>query len=262
MNRLQDRVAFVSGGARGIGEAIVRAFHAEGAKVVVADVRVDRASVVAESLGDRAMALALDVTDETSWRESIAAAVARFGSLDVMVNNAGVAEGGPIAETTLDSWQRVIDVNQTGVFLGLRAAIEPMTTSGGGSIINISSMDGMVAAPRIIAYVASKWAVRGMTKVAAMELAPRNIRVNSIHPGHVLTELGSSERVPQEVIDEMITAHVKRFAPMQRPGTTAEIAALALFLASDESSYSTGSEFVADGGFTAGYPAPGSPDPF
>jgi len=133
MNRLQDRVAFVSGGARGIGEAIVRAFHAEGAKVVVADVRVDQATVVAESLGDRAMALALDVTDETSWRESIAAAVARFGSLDVMVNNAGVAEGGPIAETTLDSWQRVIDVNQTGVFLGLRAAIETIRSQRPGS---------------------------------------------------------------------------------------------------------------------------------
>jgi len=262
MNRLQDRVALVSGGARGIGEAIVRAFHAEGAKVVIGDLRVEQANALADELGARVRAVRLDVTDEQSWADVIGAAVAEFGSLDVLVNNAGVAEGGPIAGTSLDGWQRVIDVNQTGVFLGLRAAIAPMTDSGGGSIINISSMDGLVAAPRIIAYVASKWAVRGMTKVAAMELAPFNIRVNSIHPGHILTELGSSDRVPQAVIDEMITAHVARFAPMQRPGTTAEIASLALFLASDESSYSTGSEFVADGGFTAGYPAPGSPDPF
>ena len=262
MNRLEGRVALVSGGARGIGEAIVRAFHAEGAKVVIGDLLVDRAASLAYELGDSVRALRLDVTDERSWADVVDETVSAFGSLDVLVNNAGVAEGGPIAETTLAGWQRVIDVNQTGVFLGLRSVIAPMTDSGGGSIINISSMDGLVAAPRIVAYVASKWAVRGMTKVAAMELAPSNIRVNSIHPGHILTELGSSDRVPQSVLDDMITAHVARFAPMQRPGTTGEIASLAVFLASDESSYSTGSEFVADGGFTAGYPAPGSPDPF
>lgn len=262
MERLSDRVALVTGGARGIGAAIVRAFAAEGAKVVVADLRTGLAEDLAASLGDRAIAIRLDVTDEESWTAAIAGTVERFGGLDILVNNAGVAEGGPIADTTLESWRTVIDVNQTGVFLGMRAAVGPMREGGRGSIINMSSMDGMVAAPRIVAYVASKWAVRGMTKVAAMEFAPFGIRVNSIHPGHVLTELGSSERVPQEVIDSMITAHVARFAPMQRPGTVEEIASVAVFLASDESSYSTGSEFVADGGFTAGYPAPGSPDPF
>lgn len=262
MDRLQGRVAVVSGGARGIGAAIVRAFAGHGARVVIGDVRVDLAEELAISIGERVSAHRLDVTDESSWAALLATTIERHGSLDILVNNAGVAEGGPLADTTLDSWRRVIDVNQTGVFLGMRAAIAPMTASGGGSIINMSSMDGLVAAPRIISYIASKWAVRGMTKAAAMELAPHGIRVNSIHPGHVLTELGSSERVPQPVLDDMITAHVQRFAPMQRPGTVEEIAALAVFLASDESSYSTGSEFVADGGFTAGYPGAGSADPF
>lgn len=262
MGRLDGRVAFVSGGARGIGAAIVRAFVAEGASVAVGDLRSDETSALAAELRGSVLAVPLDVTDERSWEAAIALTVERLGALHVLVNNAGVAEGAPLAEMTLESWRRVIDVNQTGVFLGMRTAVAPMTDSGGGSIVNISSMDGLVAAPRIMSYVASKWAVRGMTKVAAMELAPHGIRVNSIHPGHILTQLGSSDRVPQEVLDEMITAHVRRFAPMQRPGTVEEIAALALFLASDESSYSTGSEFVADGGFTAGYPAPGSPEPF
>lgn len=262
MGRLDGRVAFVSGGARGIGAAIARAFVAEGASVMLGDLRVEQAEKLAAELGDRGACLGLDVTDERSWADAMAATVDRFGALHVLVNNAGIAEGAPLVETTLESWQRVIDVNQTGVFLGMRAAIEPMTASGGGSIINMSSMDGLTSTPRIISYIASKWAVRGMTKSAAMELAPRNIRVNSIHPGHILTELGSSDRVPQEVLDDMITAHVRRFAPMQRPGTVEEIAALALFLASAESSYSTGSEFVADGGFTAGYAGPGSPEPF
>ena len=229
---------------------------------MLGDLRVDQAEHLAAELGDRSACLGLDVTDERSCADAMAATVDRFGALHVLVNNAGIAEGAPLVETTLESWQRVIDVNQTGVFLGMRAAIEPMTASGGGSIINMSSMDGLTSTPRIISYIASKWAVRGMTKSAAMELAPRNIRVNSIHPGHILTELGSSDRVPQEVLDDMITAHVRRFAPMQRPGTVEEIAALALFLASAESSYSTGSEFVADGGFTAGYAGPGSPEPF
>ena len=262
MERLNGRVAFVSGGARGIGAAIVSAFIAEGARVVVGDVRVELANESVAKFGDSAFAVPLDVTDESSWAAAMASTMDRFGGLHILVNNAGIAEGGPLVETTLESWQRVIDVNQTGVFLGLRSAIEPMTASGGGSIINMSSMDGLTATPRIISYIASKWAVRGMTKSAAMELAPRNIRVNSIHPGHVLTELGSSDRVPQEVLDDMITTHVQRFAPMQRPGRVEEIAALAVFLASAESSYSTGSEFVADGGFTAGYAGPGSPEPF
>ena len=262
MERLNGRVAFISGGARGIGAAIARAFVAEGAAVMIGDRRAEQAAALADELGDRASSVALDVTAERDWDDALAATIDRFGGLHILVNNAGIAEGGPLAATTLDSWQRVIDVNQTGVFLGLRAAIEPMTASGGGSIINMSSMDGLTTTPRIISYIASKWAVRGMTKAAAMELAPRNIRVNSIHPGHVLTELGSSDAVPQAVLDEMITAHVQRFAPMQRPGRVEEIAALAVFLASEESSYSTGSEFVADGGFTAGYAGPGSPEPF
>lgn len=260
--KLDGRVALISGGARGLGLAMAEAFVGEGARVMIADVLDDEAAGAAQRLGNGAAWVHLEVTDETEWDRAVTATVERFGHLDVLVNNAGTAEGAPLWEMSAESYRRVIDVNQVGVFLGMKAVVAAMTAAGRGSIINISSMDGLVGVPRIISYVASKWAVRGMTKVAAMELAPFNIRVNSIHPGHILTELGSSDRVPQAVIDEMITAHVARFAPMQRPGTTAEIASLALFLASDESSYSTGSEFVADGGFTAGYPAPGSPDPF
>jgi 3alpha(or 20beta)-hydroxysteroid dehydrogenase len=180
----------------------------------------------------------------------------------VLVNNAGTAEGSAFHETTLDSYRRVTEVNQTGVFLGMRAAVDPMTRAGGGSIVNISSIDGMVGSPGIISYIASKWAVRGMTKAVAMELAPRGIRVNSVHPGHVHTLLASKPGEDRRPIEEMIEKHTRRFAPMGRTGMPSEIAKLVAFLASDDSSYCTGSEFVADGGFTAGYASPGSPDPF
>jgi 3alpha(or 20beta)-hydroxysteroid dehydrogenase len=150
-------------------------------------------------------------------------------------------------------------VNQTGVFLGMRAAIEPMKAAGGGSIINISSIDGMVGMNLVVPYVASKWAVRGMTKAAAMELGPFGIRVNSIHPGFIVdTELGTEEGGDASATHALLESHTGRLAPMQRAGKPDEIARLALFLASDDSSYSTGSEFVADGGLIAGVPAPGT----
>jgi len=262
MGRLDDKVALISGGARGLGRAMAAEFVAEGARVVVGDVDLDGAGATADALGDRAVAQLLDVTSEASWAEAIVATRAAFGALHVLVNNAGTAEGAPLAETSLDSYRRVTEVNQTGVFLGMRAAIEPMTAAGGGSIVNISSIDGLVGSPRIISYIASKWAVRGMTKAAAMELAPRSIRVNSIHPGHVQTLLGSRPEQDRAQVEAMIDEHTRRFAPMGRTGEPEEIARLAAFLASDESSYCTGSEFVADGGFTAGYAAPGSPNPF
>ena len=179
----------------------------------------------------------------------------------MLVNNAGTAEGSAFADTTLESYRRVTEVNQTGVFLGMRAAIAPMTARGGGSIVNISSIEGMVASPGIISYTASKWAVRGMTKAVAMEVAHLGIRVNSIHPGHVHTMLASQPGEDRAPVREMIEAHARRHAPIGRTGTPQEIAKLAAFLASDDSSYSTGSEFVADGGFIAGYPSPGAPDP-
>lgn len=262
MGRLAGEVALISGGARGLGRAIAEAFVREGARVCVGDVRIGLAHELAGELGEFAVALELDVTDEESWLAAIERTEATFGSLTVLVNNAGLAEGAPIAETTLESYRRVTEVNQTGVFLGMKSVIPSMKRSGHGSIINMSSIDGLVGSPRIISYIASKWAVRGMTKAVAMEMGPFSIRVNSIHPGHVVTELGLPDGVEADAISAMVEDHTSRHAPMQRTGTPEEIAAMAVFLASTESSYCTGAEFVVDGGFTAGYPAPGSPDPW
>ena len=262
MARLESEVAIVTGGARGLGRAIAEVYVAEGARVCIADVRIELAQRVAEALGDSAIALELDVTDEQSWNLAIDACEQAFGSVSVLVNNAGLAEGAAIDDTTLESYRRVTEVNQTGVFLGMKSVIPAMKRVGHGSIINMSSIDGLVGSPRIISYIASKWAVRGMTKAVAMEMGPYSIRVNSIHPGHVVTELGLRDGVDPSIITAMVEEHTARHAPMQRTGTPQEIAAMAVFLASNESSYCTGAEFVVDGGFTAGYPAPGSPNPF
>ena len=262
MARLESEVAIVTGGARGLGRAIAEAYVAEGARVCIADVRIELAQRVAEALGDSVIALELDVTDEQSWNLALGACEEAFGSVSVLVNNAGLAEGAAIDDTTLESYRRVTEVHQTGVFLGMKSVIPAMKRAGHGSIINMSSIDGLVGSPRIISYIASKWAVRGMTKAVAMEMGPYSIRVNSIHPGHVVTELGLRDGVDPSIITAMVEEHTARHAPMQRTGTPQEIAAMAVFLASNESSYCTGAEFVVDGGFTAGYPAPGSPNPF
>ncbi|MYB10369.1 MAG: glucose 1-dehydrogenase [Acidimicrobiia bacterium] len=257
MGRLDNKVALVSGGARGMGQSHCRVFAAEGAKVMVADILDDEGKAVAADIGPNAVFQHLDVTSEDDWAAAIDAVTETFGRLDVLVNNAGIAEPSPLAELSLDSYRRVTEVNQTGVFLGMRAAVRPMTESGGGSIINISSIDGQVGMDNLTSYIASKWAVRGMTKTAAMELAPLGIRVNSIHPGFILTHMGSNAEVTPEEVHERLEVYSARMAPMGRAGVPEEISRLALFLASDESSYSTGSEFVSDGGFTAGYPNPG-----
>jgi len=256
VGRLDGRVALISGGARGLGRAMAEEFVAEGASVVIGDVLTAVGEETAQQLGAAARFVRLDVTSEQSWAEAVRATESAFGKLDVLVNNAGTAEGSAFADTTLESYRRVTEVNQTGVFLGMRAAVEPMRRARGGSIVNVSSIDGMVGATGIISYIASKWAVRGMTKAVAMELATDGIRVNSIHPGHVHTLLASEPGQDRAPIEAMIEAHTRRYAPMGRTGTPAEIAKLAAFLASEDSSYCTGSEFVADGGFTAGYPSP------
>ena len=257
LGRLEGKVALISGAARGMGKAEAILFADEGARVVVCDVRDDEGKAVAAGIGDAALYQHLDVTSEDDWERAIEATEGAFGRLDVLVNNAGIAEAAPLAEMTLDSYRRVTEVNQTGVFLGMRAAVEPMTRAGGGSIINISSIDGLIGMDFILSYVASKWAVRGMTKTAARELAPRGIRVNSIHPGFIYTHLAVESEEALAPTHAVLDAHTERLAPMKRTGEPEEIARLALFLASDESSYSTGSEFVADGGLTSGYPAPG-----
>ena len=257
MGRLDNKVALVSGGARGMGQSHCRLFAAEGAKVMVADILDEEGKAVAADIGSNAVYQHLDVTSEDDWDAAMEAVMENFGRLDVLVNNAGIAESAPLVNLTLESYRRVTEVNQTGVFLGMRAAIQPMTESGGGSIINISSIDGLVGMNNLTSYIASKWAVRGMTKTAAMELAPLGIRVNSIHPGFIRTHMGSSDVMSPEEVHEHLEVYSARMAPMGRAGGPEEISRLALFLASDESSYSTGSEFVADGGFTAGYPNPG-----
>ncbi len=258
MHRLEGKVALISGGARGMGLAHAKLFVEEGAQVVLCDVRDDEGKSAADELGASARYQHLDVTDEREWAAAVAFTLDAFGSLTVLVNNAGIAESAPLVEMTLESYRRVTEVNQTGVFLGMRAVITAMTDAGVGSILNISSIDGLVGMNNLTSYVASKWAVRGMTKVAAMELASLGIRVNSIHPGFIHTRIGVDDDLSVADINEFLDAHTARLAPMGRTGTPEDIARLALFLASDESSYSTGSEFVADGGLTAGYPPPGT----
>ena len=248
MGRLEGKVALVSGAARGMGRAEAELFAAEGAKVVLCDVRDAEGRSVAEAIGSAAIYQHLDVTREEEWAEAVVAATSAFGKLDVLVNNAGIAEAAPLAETTLESYRRVTEVNQTGVFLGMRAVIEAMTAAGGGSILNVSSIDGLIGMNHIISYVASKWAVRGMTKTAAIEFGRDGIRVNSVHPGGVDTPMLSGPEADSFDQEAAFAAQ-----PLPRISQPVEIARLVLFLASDESSFCTGSEFAADGGRMAGH---------
>ena len=247
MGRLDGKVAIISGAARGQGEAHARAFVAEGAQVALGDVLDDRCAAVAARLGDDAIALHLDVRDEQQWAAAVAATLERFGRLDVLVNNAGILRHAALAETTLDTYREVIDVNQIGCFLGMRAVIPAMTEGGGGSIVNTSSAVGLEGGPGVVAYAASKAAVRSMTETAAIELGPLGIRVNSIHPGGVDTEM------IRPADGELPSGPLARL-PLRRLAQPEEIAPLAVFLASDESSYCTGGAFVVDGGQTAGNP--------
>jgi 3alpha(or 20beta)-hydroxysteroid dehydrogenase len=243
--RLADKVALITGGSRGMGAAEARLFVEHGAQVAIADVLDAEGEVLAKELGPSARYIHLDVTDEQSWAACVDDVVQSFGALDVLVNNAGIASLAPIVDTTTEEYLRVVGVNQLGVFLGIRTAIPAMTTAARASIVNISSIEGIAGSPATIAYSASKFAVRGMTKVAAIELAPLGIRVNSIHPGGVRTPM------LDPIGGVNLAARVEPLIPMKRLGAPEEIALLALFLASDESSYCTGSEFVADGGITA-----------
>jgi 3alpha(or 20beta)-hydroxysteroid dehydrogenase len=258
MERLADKVTLISGAARGMGKAEAILFAAEGSKVAICDIRDDEGKTLAESIGENAVYVPLDVTSETAWQEAIAATESAFGHVTTLINNAGIAESAPFYEMSLESYQRVTNVLQTGVFLGMKSVVPSMTAAGGGSIINISSIDGLMGMDNIISYVGAKWAVRGMTKAAAREVADRNIRVNSIHPGFIYTHLAVEEEEHLAATHALLDRHTAAHAPMKRTGRPEEIAKLALFLASDDSSYSTGSEFVADGGFTSGYPAPGA----
>ena len=243
--RLDGKVALVTGGARGMGESHARKFVAEGAKVVITDVLDEDGTSVAKDLGDDALYLHHDVTDEEQWNAAVAATTDRFGRLDVLVNNAGILHLMPIAMTDVADYRRVIEVNQVGVFLGMKAVTPAMAANKSGSIINISSLAGMVGAQGHVAYCASKWAVRGMTKVAALELAPLGIRVNSIHPGLIDTPMVDAYR-EVGIADAALAA-----VPLGRMAEADDVSELALYLASDDSRYSTGSEFIVDGGMGA-----------
>jgi 3alpha(or 20beta)-hydroxysteroid dehydrogenase len=243
MGRLSGKVALVTGAANGQGAAAARRFVAEGARVVLADVDDDAGKALADELGARYQHL--DVSEEDDW----AAALDACGPVTVLVNNAGVLHFSLLHETTLADYERVIRVNQVGTFLGMRAVVPGMLEAGTGSIVNVSSVEGLAAAPLLTAYTASKFAIRGMTKVAALELASRGVRVNSVHPGVVETGLLPTALGGQPVD----LSYVAKKVPMRRVGQAAEIAELVVFLASDESSYCTGAEFVADGGVTAAH---------
>jgi 3alpha(or 20beta)-hydroxysteroid dehydrogenase len=243
---LEGKVALVTGAARGMGEAEVRRLHADGAAVVAADILDEDGKRLADSLGDRVRYLHLDVASEEQWQAAVEQTEREFGRLDVLVNNAGILRFNAITDTSLEEFRQVIDVNLVGVFLGMKTAIPAMRRAGGGSIVNISSTEGLGATLFCGAYTASKFGVRGITKVAAIEYGPEGIRANSVHPG------GMDTPMTREVMGEEGRAYVASKVPVKRMGTAEDVANLVAFLASDESSYCNGGEFVVDGGVTAG----------
>jgi 3alpha(or 20beta)-hydroxysteroid dehydrogenase len=246
VSTLAGKVAIVTGGARGMGAAEVRRLHDAGATVVAADILDDDGMQLAESLGERARYVHLDVTSEDAWLALVQAVEAEFGHLDVLVNNAGILKFNALADTPLEEFRQVLEVNLIGTFLGMKAAIPAMKRAGGGSIVNISSTEGLAGTVFCGAYTASKFGVRGITKVAAIEYGADKIRVNSVHPGGIDTPM------TRAVMDEEGRKYVgKRVAGLKRMGEADEVAGVVLFLAGDDSSYCTGAEFVVDGGVTA-----------
>lgn len=243
MTRLLDKIVIVTGGARGMGETHVRRFVEEGAKVVLTDINEEVGQKLAEELGENALFLKHDVTDEAGWQEVIEKTEAAFGPVNVLVNNAGISMSKSIFDISLEDYKKIIDVNQVSVFLGIKAVLPSMQKAEGGSIVNISSMNGIVGGA--VGYTDSKFAVRGLTKAAALQVGRLGIRVNSVHPGVIETPM---------VTEGDAVEQIKQFAkqiPMQRMAQSEEVTNMVLFLASDESSYSTGSEFIIDGGLTA-----------
>ena len=245
MTRLQNKVAIVTGGAQGQGAAIVRAFVAEGAKVVIADVAIEPGDALAAELGAEAIFVKHDVSSEVSWTAVVEATTSAFGAPTVLVNNAGILRFGSITDTTVELYEQVFRVNQLGTFLGMKAVIPSMKAAGGGSIVNASSIEGLGGMGHLVAYSATKFAIRGMTKVAAMELGSFGIRVNSVHPGMIDT--GMTREHGGELAMEFGASKVA----LKRVGLPSDVAPLYVYLASDESGYTTGAEIAVDGGATA-----------
>ena len=252
--RLEGKVAIITGAARGQGAAEARLFASEGAKVLVADVLEEEGRETADAIGEAAAFERLDVSSEKDWQRVVAAAQQRFGSLTTLVNNAGVVRYSAFEETSLDEYMSVIDVNQIGTFLGMRTVVPALTESGGGSIVNVGSIEGLRGSNGLVSYASSKWAIRGLTKVGSVEFARRGIRVNALLPGSVDTPMST----PPEGM-QVDTESLFRDRPVARVGQPDELARAALFLASDESSYVSGAELVVDGAWTAGTLTPGLP---
>ncbi|WEV72316.1 glucose 1-dehydrogenase [Bifidobacterium sp. ESL0790] len=244
-DRLNGKVALISGGASGIGLAIAKRFASEGAKVALGDINAESGEKVAAEIGDNAMFVTLDVTKEEMWEAAFKAVIEKFGKVNVVVNNAGIAIGNNIEDIPLEQWNKVVAINGTGMMLGTKHGIKNIKNYGGGSIINMSSIEGFIGEPFNLAYDFTKGGVRIMSKSAALYCAEKkyDIRVNTIHPGYIHTPMVDTH--PGLVkLEESKT-------PMGHLGQAQDIANMALFLASDESSFATGSEFVVDGGYTA-----------
>jgi len=245
---MTGRVAVITGGARGMGAHTVRRFVEAGAQVVIADLLHAEGLALADELGDAARFHRHDVASESSWQALAEATLRRLGRIDVLVNNAGVMPVGTLEQMPLAQFERALSVNLVGPFLGIQAVTPAMRRQGRGAIVNISSVDGLRGANGLGAYVSSKWGVRGLTKVAALELGPHGIRVNSVHPGGVDTQMANPGGLPRDAL-----AGHYRHVPLQRIGAPEEVARATLFLASDAASYCNGSELAVDGGAAAGF---------
>ncbi|MFJ9640106.1 SDR family NAD(P)-dependent oxidoreductase [Streptomyces sp. NPDC101178] len=257
MGKLDGRVVLVTGAARGQGEREARLFAAEGARVVVADVLVEQGEALAKELGaDTARFVRLDVGREEGWAEAVTVARDAFGKIDGLVNNAGILRFNELVNTPLAEFEQVVRVNMTGAFLGIRAVAPEIEAAGGGTIVNTSSYTGLTGMPLVGAYAATKHAVLGLTRVAAMELAGKGVRVNAICPGAIDTAMSNPALLDPDAdlsrSDAALDAYYRKLVPMGRIGRPEEVAALALFLTGEDSSYITGQPFVIDGGWLAG----------
>lgn len=253
MRGINGKVAIVTGGSRGMGEAAVRRLVEEGATVVIGDVLVEQGELLAKELGDACTFMRLDVSDEDNWTAVVSATVEQFGTVDILINNAGILEFAQTHKMEREVFERLIAVNQMGPALGMKAVSKIMAKQGSGAIVNVSSVEGLGAAGGTLPYAATKFAVRGMTKAAAWDLGPKGVRVNSVHPGAIRTQMIADKGGGDEASEKYMAGK----NALKRMGTPEDVAGVMVFLCSDDASYMTGSEVVVDGGVssTSGFAA-------